>query len=834
MRLSWGDFDARDPRIQINPREIFSSRPNKKVNRLRSEQTEVLDEWFSRRNERDLIIKQNTGSGKTFVGLLAAYSSLIELEKPVVYLVPDKFLIGQVLEEAEKIDLPTTSLFEDPEFSLGHKVLVTTYHKLFNGQSVFGVRGSRRDPMEVGAVIVDDAHSALSVVNESHSLQIPRHSPYFKRIFDLFENDLEWQNKKVTRDIELGTLSSAVRVSPGAVQDSFDSLWDLLYEAAENEDELEWAFFAWPLLANNLRLCSVTFTSHSAEVRLPCPDINLITAFGKAERRLYLTATLQNEGELVSTFGAISESVSRPIVPESASDIGDRIILAPKILDSSCTDTQVREFAYKVSRGWDRREPQNVVVLVPSSFAAEAWADYADETLNVKNMHPVLEEMRGGSHIGLVVLINKYDGVDLPNDACRLLIIDGLYHPLSPFELRRSTALSRSAVQNQMLIQRLEQGMGRGVRDNTDYCAVLVMERDAALLTHRSFQERAFSPATQAQVEFSRDVVEYFTDRSFDEVCEIIGMFLDRDEQLTKRSRQSVASVKYDVDRKISEVEVLRRKAFEAALTNDVGSAARHLQKALDLGIDEQLAGWLLEEKATYLQLLDDDAAESALQAAVKRNSICVKPKKPITYPKLGGPVQAQAINAVNFLSRRFLNADDLTVTLGDFNSGIRWGRPASADDAEDVVKELGQIIGFDSSLPDRERKDGGPDNLWMADGRSFVIELKTEVDRNEKKIFKSETEQLLSSVQWFKNTYKGQPDPLPVLLHPYKVLHHEAHLSSETKLLGPEQFNVIASKVAKFGRHLARSGTWKEEDRVAEALKTYGLTAEQLFKCKN
>lgn len=29
-------------------------------------------------------------------------------------------------------------------------------------------------------------------------------------------------------------------------------------------------------------------------------------------------------------------------------------------------------------------------------------------------------------HVGLVVLVNKYDGIDLPNDACRIPVIDGL------------------------------------------------------------------------------------------------------------------------------------------------------------------------------------------------------------------------------------------------------------------------------------------------------------------------------------------------------------------------------------------------------------------------
>jgi hypothetical protein len=29
-------------------------------------------------------------------------------------------------------------------------------------------------------------------------------------------------------------------------------------------------------------------------------------------------------------------------------------------------------------------------------------------------------------HVGLVVMVNKYDGIDLPGNACRILALDGL------------------------------------------------------------------------------------------------------------------------------------------------------------------------------------------------------------------------------------------------------------------------------------------------------------------------------------------------------------------------------------------------------------------------
>ncbi|NGN85591.1 hypothetical protein G6N77_19315, partial [Arthrobacter silviterrae] len=120
-----------------------------------------------------------------------------------------------------------------------------------------------------------------------------------------------------------------------------------------------------------------------------------------------------------------------------------------------------RDFAYgdRDRDGTVEAEPINVVVLVPSDYAADRWAGVADQTLHVNDMRPVIERMKNGEHIGVVVLVNKYDGVDLPGEACRLLIIDGIPTPLTPHEQRVSAALTGSMTFKAREVQRLEQGM---------------------------------------------------------------------------------------------------------------------------------------------------------------------------------------------------------------------------------------------------------------------------------------------------------------------------------------------------------------------------------------
>lgn len=82
MPLDLGRINPGKRAHLLEPRDIFAALPDKRWPRLRAEQGEVLKAWFARRTERDLVIKQNTGGGKTLVGLLIGQSSLNEGSDP--------------------------------------------------------------------------------------------------------------------------------------------------------------------------------------------------------------------------------------------------------------------------------------------------------------------------------------------------------------------------------------------------------------------------------------------------------------------------------------------------------------------------------------------------------------------------------------------------------------------------------------------------------------------------------------------------------------------------------------------------------------------------------
>ncbi len=188
----------------INPADIFHSLPraDTKYDYLRDVQGEVLKTWHARRKQRDVVVKMNTGSGKTLVGLLMLQSLLNEDIGPALYLCPTKQLVEQVDETAKEISIATVTdgdTTELPhEFLNSDAIYVTTFQKLFNGKTVFGIPGSRRQPVTVGGVLVDDAHSCLAIAREKVTVTLQAGTEGYKKLFALFRSALAEQSQSIT------------------------------------------------------------------------------------------------------------------------------------------------------------------------------------------------------------------------------------------------------------------------------------------------------------------------------------------------------------------------------------------------------------------------------------------------------------------------------------------------------------------------------------------------------------------------------------------------------------------------------------------------------------
>lgn len=816
----------------LDPRDIFNSLSGRPWPRLRLEQGEVLKSWFDRRTERDLVIKQNTGGGKTVVGLLAAQSSLNEGVGPAAYLVPDTYLVQQVLDEAAQLGLATTTDPRSAEYRSGAAILVTTFHKVVNGRSIFGLAGQTRS-IPLGTVVVDDAHAALAAATHQFTATIPAGHDAYKRLLALFRDDLVRQNYKNASALLDGDWCTPMRIPFWAWSMRHHEVADILREHGD-DDGVKSLFFAWPLIADHLRLSVATISHRDLEIRTPCPPIDMIPAFAQARRRIYLTATLADDGVLVTELGADPGSVRRPIAPDRAADLGDRLILAPLALNRNLHDDLVRELARSFADGdrdGDGRadgDPINVVVLVPSDRAAGAWRPYADYILHVDDMKPVIDRLVAGEHIGLVVLVNKYDGVDLPKTACELLIIDGVPTPLDTFEQREAGALAGSRTYRARTVQRLEQGMGRGIRDAEDHCAVLLLGHDLALSLVDPADRALFSPATRAQVALSQQVAEQIASEGLDSVRQALQLFLGRDIDWKAASSRATASVQYDREGHVSDVAVARRHAWNLAAAGDPAAATATLRYALD-GVDDIERGWRLEEVAAYQHDASPEDAQKTLRAARMLNRSVLMPGVALQPKPVKGPA-AQGRAAATVLAQRYDDSTTLQLSVGAILADMAWDADRT-EAAEEAVRRLGELLGFVSTRPEKEF-GAGPDNHWaLTPTANAVIELKTGVTRPDPELIKSEVDQLSGSVNWDAEHNPEATQRLPVLVHPGVRRHREASPPPGTRVITPNDLEALKASVQAFVAEIAADRGWTRPETVTAALARHRLVGVEIIQ---
>lgn len=611
-----------DESAVIDPRDIFLTlEREKKFSFPRDIQTEVMKAWFSVREQRDTIIKLNVGSGKTLVGLLLLQSSLNEGHGPALYVCPDNQLVSQVTEEADALGLNVTDDPRDPAFSSGEKICVATVHRLFNGKSVFGVDAIK---LKIGAVVIDDAHACIATISEQFRIKLPNTHEAYQNILKIVGPDLKKQSPSRFYDLEASDPRVVMEIPFWTWKDKQDEILRALH-AQKDDDVLK---FTYPLLADILPFCRCIIGGQSLEIEPTCPPTDLIKSFFKAKRRIYMTATLADDSVLVTHFGASSENLSDPIVPDSSQSMGERMILMPQELNPDIDAPDIRNLLVKLSK------EVNVVVIVPSKAAADIWDGEADQVLIGDSVVPGVEKLRAG-HVGLTVLINRYDGIDLPDDACRVLAIFDLPEVSSFREAADMNILADSQLGLRRQMQRIEQGMGRGVRSNDDHCVVLLCGTKLTSRLKSPEGRKMLTGPTQAQLDLSTNLAKQLDGTDIAGIEEVIRKCLERDSGWVKVSKKALLKAKPDKGLSLDPVAVATRTAFDQARIGDHTGATKILNKARHTVDDDDTKALLLVREAEIAHHVDPANAQKILLAAHKLNHSVLKPIEGVAYQKL-------------------------------------------------------------------------------------------------------------------------------------------------------------------------------------------------------
>lgn len=573
-----------------------------------------------------------------------------------------------------------------------------------------------------------------------------------------------------------------------------------------------------------METCDCIITASAIEISPKGIDLEKISSLEEASRRIYMSATLADDSVFVSALGLAIEDMKNIITPENANDIGDRLVIFPKYVNSDISETEIKEKVEEVA------EKYNVVVLVPSFSRAKFWDKEGTRTAKKDNINRIVDELKSGKHVGKVIFVNRYDGIDLPGDACRMLVIDGL-PPLNSIKDRYIQSVApQSTILLREQVQRIEQGMGRGVRSNDDECCIVLMGDELTDVLSRNKGIDYFSAATRCQYDLSKqlwDLLVSETDSkpTIGQIFELANYSLEKDAEWVTTCKENLAAVKYSNQAKVDEKIVAQRMAFEKSMNRQWIDAANAIKIVKDKEKDKRTKGYLCQIQAEYTNKIDPTLSQEILKAGKNLSAAILSPLTGIQYQRAINTIpQAQAIR--KHLDVEGFGLNELLVYIDGVLSNLCIG--SEYEKFEEALKQIGIMIGFVCSRPDKETGGYGPDNLWAIDSSKYlVIECKTE--STAQMIKKDYCNQLSGSVNWFKENYVYPNECIPIIIHPSKFVDTIASPDENMRVMTEQELACFRKNIRDFYSTLCQNGNIGDVNKINELLRIYKLRKDDI-----
>ncbi|ADQ80344.1 DEAD-like helicase [Paludibacter propionicigenes WB4] len=826
------DFKKKLGKTQIDkktdPLEIYNSLDRRSITGpLRPAQSRILSDWFSNHQEdKDLIIKLHTGEGKTLIGLLILLSKINQDEGPCLYICPNIYLVKQAALEAQKFGIPFCLLEADNQipndFLDGKKILITHVQVLFNGKSKFGLD---HNYIEVSNIILDDSHACIDSIKSSFTVKIRREHLLYNTILTLFEDDLKEQGEGSFLDIKANIYNTLIVIPYWAW---IDKKSDVLSALSAYSDTVELTF-VWPIIKNQLENCQAFITAKGIEIVPLFIPINSFCSFSKANQRILMSATTQDDSFFIKGLGFNVEAIKKPLINPEQTWSGEKMLLIPSLIDDSLDrDLVVSFFAKPAER------PFGTVALVSSFRTADQYEHIGSEIANSQNIFDQVSALKRGEITKTLVIVNRYDGIDLPDESCRILIIDSMPFFESFCDRYEEQCRVNSDVINVKLAQRIEQGLGRSVRGEKDYSAILIIGESLVKFVKSVRTNKYFSAQTRKQIELGLEIAEMAKDElKADEtalkvVTSLINQSIKRDEGWKEFYKEEMNKIdNISTENNIYTVLQLEKEAELANLKGDNEAACKKIQNILDNYVQEVAErGWYLQLLARYQYFISKSESNRLQKSAFESNSQMLKPKDGISYKKLEF-INENRIKRIKQWISKFNSYSELSLAidsiLGDFSFGV------NAEKFESATMEIGNLLGFISQRPDKEFRKG-PDNLWCGvENKFFLIECKSEVDDSREEISKHEAGQMNSHCGWFESEYSDS-SVKRILIIPTRKLSYYGDFTHDVEIMRKNKLNGLKKNIKAYSKEF-RTFNINEisDEKFQELLNTHKLDITSL-----
>lgn len=373
---------------------------------------------------------------------------------------------------------------------------------------------------------MDDVHSSEGYIIDNWTLNIEKRDVLFQMLAEYFRKyigEVEYK-KMIDSDEEQQTASWCNIVPSALLYSDFDTLEGII--DANIQDTYYSNIFSWKRIRENLKECNIYIEKGKIQIRPWIAPTMTHAPFAKAKQRILMSATLGNSGELERVTG-ISKIKKLPIVNEwDKKGVGRKFFIIPRLSLGKDFDIRVLLELHKmVGRS---------VVLTPNDRVRENINEIVKNALPKTTIYTArdIEENKRvfvEDENAMVVLSNRFDGIDFPDDESRLLIIVDLPKVTNIQEKFLVSRMGGTILYSERIRTRIVQAVGRCTRNTRDYSVVCILGSSIIKDLIEPKKLERYTPELRAEIEFGIDNSSEYND--IEDITTQVKSFLKNDDE---------------------------------------------------------------------------------------------------------------------------------------------------------------------------------------------------------------------------------------------------------------------------------------------------------------
>lgn len=724
-----------------DPEELFAElKKNEHAPSLWLHQGDVLRSYSkSHVNHPDVLLELPTGTGKTLLGLLIGEWRRRALNEPVLFLCPTRQLAKQVANAAlEKHNIEVVRFIgkksefarqDLTEYVTARKIAVATYSVIFNAKPGL-------EPP--GFLILDDAHAAETYVAGAWSLSIERKKfeDTFSAVVELFRGILpsSFQSRLEHAAVTDHALNFELVSSEdfAAREKEFTEILD----ARLNPDGDKDTFFRWQMIKNHLQACNLFLSPTGLLLRPMIAPTWDSQHFASPKQRLYMSATAGISGDIERMFGR--SGIARIGTPAMFKQraVGRRLFLFP---DAAMKTDVILPWAASLPSKYGRaaylaRDGERAATMM--KLLTKRGVTVFDAEDIEDDLSPFTE-----SNTAALVATARFDGIDLPGDTCRMLVVYGRPDAVNLQERFFLARLGMKDILRDRMLTRFTQAVGRCTRGQADYAVIVPLGRSLFDFCAKTETQAYLHPELAAEIKFGIEQMPQ-NEAALDAM---IAAFLQQGEEWADAD-EGIKAIR-DVHKQVQETNVSKFLATTAAKevnfvralwAGQESKAAEIAREICDSVMIPDLApfrAWWAYQAASRYAALVTQNVENAEPFRDRYRAIALSASGTSSWYGRVIPVPAKKLAAAKtamdpLIAKNLAKFFDSVGTRGPkFEEYLALTEAYLGAEAhgsfEQGLQRLGTLLGWDTERPGG---DADPDSVWRLPPEMVVgLEAKSE-----------------------------------------------------------------------------------------------------------